>query len=193
MITTERGVVNRTLIGDRWLLALCGLLEATYGLVNLFAPGPHGSVPLVVLGRLALAAGVCAVVAGIWRFKDGISWLLALHGLAVIALGALLLFWTGPLAFRTIALLFVLMAISAGIFAFTNAQTAGHRWFLLVTGAASVGFALAFLALGFDWANLPRQNETLNLWMSSYFALSAAFMVGLAFGTGLRHTGGNRV
>ena len=181
--------MNRKLVRNWWLLALCGLFEATYALINLFVLRPDGSLSVrrfmvqstgLLLGKLALAAGVCAIAAAIWRYRNGSSWLLALHGLALTTLGALLLFWTGPLAFRTIALLFVLMAISAGMFAFTTARTAGHRWFLLVTGAASVGFALAFLALGFDWSNLPRQNETLNLWMSSYFALSAVSMLVLA-------------
>lgn len=86
----------RTLIKNWWLLALCGVLEAMYSFVNLFMQDPDGFLILrtqvwkstiVLLGRLALAAGVCTIAAGIWRSANGKSRLLVLNGLSLSALG----------------------------------------------------------------------------------------------------------
>ena len=106
-----------------------------------------------------------------------------LNGLALSALGLICLFWTGRLAFRTVALLFVVMALSIGILELATALTlrrhVANEWFLGLAGAASVGFALAFLALAFRWIK-PEQPTSLFLWMSSYFGFSAVCMMGFA-------------
>ncbi|HSB13530.1 MAG TPA: hypothetical protein VLE22_03675 [Bryobacteraceae bacterium] len=181
----------QTFMKSWWLLALCGVLDAIISVVNLLMQDPDGALTLrtfavkstaVFLGKVALAAGVCTVAAGIWNSRKGKSWLLVLNGLALSAFG-LLCFWTDRrLDFRTFALLLVVMAVSFGIFALATALTLRHqvpdKWFLSLAGAASVGFALAFLALGFRWIELV-QPESLFLWLSSYFAFSAICMLGL--------------
>jgi uncharacterized membrane protein HdeD (DUF308 family) len=134
----------------------------------------------VILGWLTLAAGACMIAAGIWR--RGRSWLLALNGLACSALGAAFAFWTGPLAFRTVALLIVVMAMSAGIYELAAARTSRRplEWLLGLAGTVSVGFALVFLAFVFRWIRLePGPAQTL-LWLGSYFGFSAICMLGLA-------------
>ena len=91
----------QTLIKKWWLLALCGVLEATYAVMNLLMPGPDGFLTLrtfaergtvLQLGMLALAAGVCTLAASIWNSRMSKSWLLALNGLALSALGLICLF-----------------------------------------------------------------------------------------------------
>jgi len=108
-----------------------------------------------------------------------------LNGLAFGALGLILTFWTGPLAFRTIALLIVVMAMSAGIYKLATARTlrrerhVADEWLLGAAGLASVGFALVFFAFVFGWIKLePRPSQTV-LWLASYFAFSAICMLGL--------------
>lgn len=81
-------------------------------------------------------------------------WLLVLNGLALSALGLILTAIFGSkISFRTIALLLVVMAMSMGVFELAIARTlrphVPDKWFLGLAGAASVGFALAILALGF--------------------------------------------
>jgi len=184
-----------TLIKNWWLLALCGVLDAIYSAVNLLMQDPDGSLTLrkyalkstvVVLGELALAAGACTIAAGMWRSAKGKSWLLALNGLALSALGLIFTFWTGPLAFRTIALLLVVMAMSFGIFELVIARAlrrqrhVADEWFLGLAGAASVGFASAFLAFAFRWIKLDPRPVADFLWFGSYFGFSAFCMLGLA-------------
>jgi uncharacterized membrane protein HdeD (DUF308 family) len=104
----------QTLIKNWWLLALCGVLDAIYSVMNFFMQRPDGSLTLrtfvnnrgtlVYMGMLALAAGACIIAAGIWSSRKGKSWLLVLNGLACSTLGLIFTFWTGPLAFRTVAL-----------------------------------------------------------------------------------------
>lgn len=171
-----------TLMKNWWLLALAGVLEAAYAAANLFMQSPDGSLTLrtfavrstmLLVGTLALAAGTCTIAAGLWTSPRK-SWLLVLHGLAFCALGWLLRFWTGPLAFRTIAALIVVMALSAGIF-----ELAAHKWLLSLAGATSVGFALVFLAMAFLWIR-PQTAESSFVWMGSYFGFSALCLLALA-------------
>ena len=183
----------QTLIKNWWLLALCGVLDAIYSVTNLFMQDPDGSltfrkyaVPGTVafLGKLALAAGACTIAAGIWKSAQGKSWLLVLNGLALCALGSIFTFWTGPLAFRTIALLLVVVAMSIGIFELVIARAlqrhVADEWLLGFAGAASLGFALAFFAFAFGWIKLEPRPHADFLWFGSYFGFSAICMLGLA-------------
>ena len=185
----------QTLIKNWWLLALCGVLDAIYSVTNLLVQGPDGSLTLrqyavpgtvVFLGKVALAAGACTIVAGTWRSAQGKSWILVLNGLALGALGAIFTFWTGPLAFRTVALLLVIVAMSNGIFewviarAFWRPPHVADEWFLGLAGASSVGFAFVFFALAFHWIKLEPGSHEDFLWFGSYFGFSAICMLGLA-------------
>ena len=186
----------QTLIKNWWLLALCGVFDAILALMNLFMRGPDGTLALrtfvatdvaMDMCSLALAAGACTIAAGVWRSRDGKSWLLVLNGFALSAYGLIpLIFWTRPLSFRLFALLLVVMAMSIGILELAAARTlwgrVAEKWFLGLAGAASVGFALAFLALGFRWIKLepgPLSHSAF-LWIGSYFGFSAICMLGLA-------------
>jgi len=183
----------QTLIKNWWLLALCGVLDAIFSVVYLVSQAPDGSLTvrkyavhgtIVFLGKLALAAGACTIAAGLWRSTKGKSWLLVVNGLALSALGLIFNNLTHyRISFRTVALLLVVMAMSVGIFELVTARTlrrhVADEWFLGLAGAASVGFALAFLALGFRWIQLE-QPESMFLWLSSYFGYSAICMLALA-------------
>ena len=120
-----------------------------------------------------------------WEFQKGKSWLLLLNGLACSALGLIFTFWTGPLAFRTVALLIVLMAMSIGIYELATARTLrrhlADEWLLGAAGVASVGFASVFFAFVFRWIKLEPGSPAQTLhWLGSYFGFSAICMLGLA-------------
>lgn len=180
--------MSQRLLKSWWLLTLCGVLDAIISSVYLVrqnADGPltyhlwHGTMRY--LGSLTLAAGVCTLVAGVWSGRKENSWLLALNGIACSALGAIFAFWRGPLAFRTIALLIVVMALSIGVYEFRIARTSrrgSEEWLLDMVGGVSMGFALAFLAFVFRLISLDSTAPAQSLhWLGSYFAFSAICML----------------
>jgi hypothetical protein len=181
----------QTLTKNWWLLVLCGVLEAimsvVYFIIYNTTPDTYGGNGVeVFVNRLALAAGVCTIAAGIWGSVRGISWLLVLNGLALSAYGWMALFWSGPLSFRFFALLVVIVAMTFSILALAIARTLRGRvadeWFFGLAGATSIGFALAFLALANRWIQLERRlfHPSIFLWFCFYFGFSAICMLGLA-------------
>lgn len=185
----------QTLSKNWLLLVLCGVLEATISVVYLimYDSGPDGpltfhawNVAVVFMNRLALAAGACAIAAGIWRSAKGKSWLLVVNGLALSAYGLIPLFRRGPVSFDFFALLLVVKSMAIGILALAIARTlrcyVADEWFFSLAGAGSVGFALAFLALVNRWIQLERRpfHPSVFLWLCVYFGFSAICMLGLA-------------
>ena len=119
--------------------------------------------------------------------RKGKCWLLVLNGLALGGLGLICCQLTHyPISFRTIALLFVVMALSIGFFELVIARSlrrqhhVADEWLLGLAGAASVGFALAFFAFAFRWIKLDPGSHSDFLWFGSYFGFSAICMLGLA-------------
>jgi hypothetical protein len=185
----------QTLTKNWWLLALSGLLEAIVSVVYLilYDAGPDG--PAVFQGvfqgwygaaafvtRVTLAAGLCTIVAGLWRSASGKSWLLVLNGLALTTYGLLPLVWRGPLSFDLFALLIVVSATAFGILALAIARRPADKWIFAPAGVASISFALAFVALVTRSIQLERRpfHPAVFLWLSVYFAFSAICIFGLA-------------
>jgi uncharacterized membrane protein HdeD (DUF308 family) len=177
-----------------WLLALCGIIDAicggmhlliAAGLITLRRVPPNIVVWVRDICVLAVVAGVCAITAGLWNSGRGNSWLLSLHGLALGAFGLIGIspLVRGPLSFRPISLLFVLMAVSVGAFALGIDQkprgSAPDRWLLRIHGVASVGFACSFLVVGQGWVRL-RPPAAYWIWMGSYFGVTAFCMLSMA-------------
>lgn len=98
--------MSGTLSKTWWLLALCGILDATHASINLLMmklPLTYrifGSNSNAVrdMGLLALAAGACAIAAGLWSVGKYHSGLLSLHGLALGAFGLIVV---SPLVTRS--------------------------------------------------------------------------------------------
>ncbi len=181
----------RTLTKNWWLLALTGVLGTIMSVIYLvmydISPNIYKWDGMVVfLNGLTLAAGACTIAASIWRAAKGISWLLLANGLVLSAYGWMPLFWRGPLSVRFFSVLVVVMATTFGIFALKIARTLQGRvtdeWFFGLAGSASLGFALAFLALASHWIQLERRlyHPSMFLWFCFYFGFSALCMLGLA-------------
>jgi len=188
-----------------WLLVLVGVLDAMCAAMHLLMlsmiANPFGTLGMVRFDlpntvrnmcMLALVAGGCAIAVGFWNSGRCNFWLLSLHGLALGAFGAIGIspLVRGPLGFRPISLLFVLMAVSLGAFAFGIAQSSRSdspdRSLLNSCAAASVGYALSFVAVGFGWVRIGSPFFYW-YWMSSYFAFTSLCMLKLALR--LRETG----
>jgi hypothetical protein len=181
----------QTLTKNRWLLGLCGILFAImsviYWIIYKTTPGvPGGNGTEMFVNKLALAAGVCTIAAGISWSASGKSWLLLLNGLVLSVYGAMPLFWHGPLRFDFFALLLVVTAMTFGILALATARAlrrhVADEWLFGLAGAASVGFALGFLALANHWIHLEHRlfHPSAFLWLCLYFGFNAICMWGLA-------------
>jgi len=141
----------------------------------------------MLLGKLALGAGACAIAAGLWGSTTGKCWLLLVNGLAFGALGLL---FSGIFGFSirlvTIVLLIVVMAMSLGMLEWITARTLWHRrhvgdgWFFALAGAASIGFALAFFALAFGFIRLEPGIRPSFILFGSYYGFTAISMLALA-------------
>ncbi len=196
----------QTLMKNWLLLAVCGVVDATISVLYLVMRGTDGPLTFYswrgtigLLGKLALAAGACTIAAGLWRSAKGRCWLLVLNGLALSALGLIQYgFVRFRIRFLTVALLVIVMAMSLGILGWMIARGSWRRrhvadaWFAALAGSASFGFALTFLALGFQWIKIVPGAHADLLWLGLYFGFSAICMLGLALGLhrhGLSQTG----
>ena len=105
--------------------------------------------------------------------------MVALHGLALATFGLIGVspLVKGPLSFRPVSLLFVVMAASVAVFSWFSARSDG--WFFRIAGTLSIAFAVSFVAIGFRWIRIESPNFYW-VWMSSYHALCAVFLLYLA-------------
>lgn len=176
----------RTTIRNGWPFALCVTLEAIISLVyfNYAEYGTHRRMAVVVLGELTLVAGVCTMMAAMLSAAAGKRWFLMLNGSACSALGLIMTFWTGRIAFRTIATLIVVMAMSLAMYEFVNAQLSrrplSREWLSGAAGLVLAGFGFVFLAFAVRWVRLdPTSPAESFLWLGSYFGFSAICMLGM--------------
>jgi uncharacterized membrane protein HdeD (DUF308 family) len=179
--------MNSTLTKNWWLLALCGVLEAVIALIyfDIAEYGNHSLNIVANMGRLTLVAGVVAIAAGLRSTARARRWLLVLNGLAVGVLGVILGFWRGRLAFRSIADLVVVMALSLAVYELTTTPSLRRRgvdgWLPTAAGVVALVFAAVFLAFVFRWIRLdPAWPAQGSLWLGSYFCFSAFCMLGMA-------------
>jgi len=194
---TGRCAVMQKLVKSRSLLALCAVCHALFAVIILLISPDGPLVPrtfrdstsvMELMGVLALTAGACTIAAGIWNARKARTWLLVMNGLACCELGMMVLLGpTRPVAFRTIALLIVLMAVSIGSYELVTARTfRAHpvdEWLLAGAGVVSVGFAAVFLGFVLRWIRLePSPSGQTFYWLGAYFVFSAVSMLGLALG-----------
>lgn len=174
-----------TLIRNWWLLALRGVLAAVFSVITFIMRSSVETFTLrefatkgtvIFLGMLALVAGACTIAAGIWTATRHKWWLLVVDGFAVSGVG-LILILSDRITFNLVANLLVALAMAVGVSELITARTLRHHvpdeWFLVLAGAASVGFALAYL-----WIK-PEVATAFN-WLTAYTAFSAICMAALA-------------
>ena len=166
------------LLMKNWgLLAVCSVLDSMISVTyfNHAENGIHTLKAVEFLGELTIAAGACTIAAGIWNSASPNRWLrildgLVLDGLACVALGLVLTFWTGGIAFRTVALLIIVMSVSLGVDQSVTARSLPRpdaaKW---LHGAAGEINKLD-----------PTSSAQTFVWLGSYFGFSGICMLGIA-------------
>ena len=176
-----------TLIKNWWLLLLRGIFALVLAVmtflilpsVDTFTLRPFAlRGTIMLLGMMAVAAGVCTFAAGVWRAGMGKWWLLALDGVIVTVAGVVVIqsnIITMPILIYAI----VVLATGAGVIELAVAsgirRHLSDEWFLGLAGAGSIGFALAFLLVG------PRDEGIMLIWLGFYSAFSAICILALSF------------
>lgn len=161
-----------------WVLAVRGAFAILFGIVALVWPGITVFALVLLFGAYALADGVVAVTQAVRGTTGGPRGLLALSGIAGIALGVAALVWPGITAF-ILLMLIAAWAVATGLLEIIVA-VALHRelrgeWLYVLTGAISLIFGI----LLFTW---PVSGAIAVVWLIGLLALlSGAAMLGVAF------------
>jgi uncharacterized membrane protein HdeD (DUF308 family) len=161
-----------------WVLALRGAFAILFGIVALVWPGITVFALVLLFGAYALADGVVAVTQAARGTTGGPRGLLALSGVAGIALGVAALVWPGITAF-ILLMLIAAWAVATGLLEIIVA-VALHRelrgeWVYVLTGAISLIFGI----LLFAW---PVSGAIAVVWLIGLLALLfGAAMLGVAF------------
>ncbi len=185
----------QTLVKNWWLVGLCGVLDAAISAIYFLMQDTDATVlsrswsgMVVLVGKLAMAAGVCTVAAAVWRSRNGKSWALGLNGVALAVLGfaqyGLTRFRIGILF---VAVLVVVMAVSIGVAelgiarAFRRRHYAADDWLFRILGMVSVAVALPSLAFGLRWIPMEPGSRVDLVWLGCYFGFAAISTIALAF------------
>ena len=180
-----------TLRSNWWLLAICAVLDAMISAVYLVMRSTDGGVlsyswngTVVFVGKLAIAAGFCTIAAALVGSRK--SWVLALNGLALVAIGAAQQLTRVPISILVFACLVILMAVSLGFLdlavarAFRLRLRRADSLVFTVAGIVSMAFVLPWLALGFRWIAMEPGSHPDLLWLGSFFGFAAVCTMALA-------------
>ena len=184
----------QTLVKNWWLLALCGSLQLAISTIYAIMERTGGPVlsqswigTVELVGKLAIAAGLCTIAAALWRSRNGRSWGLALNGVALAALGFIQYRLTRfQISIGTVAALIIVMAVSMGLVElkiardFRRRSHVGDGWFFGLAGIVSVSLVLPSVALALRWVALQPGSRLDLMWLASYFGVAAVSMMALA-------------
>jgi uncharacterized membrane protein HdeD (DUF308 family) len=141
--------VGTQLTKMRWALGLNGLLSIAVGVVILLWPGISLYALTILFGAYALATGVVGLYHSFTAQAKGERGWLIVSSLAGIAVGAIVLLWTGISA---LALLYVIgaYAIALGIIAVGGAfwlpVDGGDTALMVLSGIVSILFGIVIFA-----------------------------------------------
>jgi uncharacterized membrane protein HdeD (DUF308 family) len=176
----------RVLINNWWLLALRGVFALLFAGMAFSSHTVTGTWLLsaialagvvVLFGLLAIAAGVCTIVAAVRGPGGEKWWLLLWDGVAVCVFGIIVLLapkldliWLA----RMLAAAALLIGVMELVLARTLRRHVPDEWFLAVSGAASFCFGLYLFLF---WTE---EATAILRWLAVYAAFSGLAILGLA-------------
>jgi uncharacterized membrane protein HdeD (DUF308 family) len=174
----DRAVELDLLVRNVWAIALRAVLASAFGACVLV----DRSVPMAALvmayGMYSVVDGIFALFAALQRRRpnEDPRWAYVVVGSSSLALGLVMLLWTG----MTIAVLVHLAAASAivsGLAQLVGAlrlrQQVRGEWFLALGGLVAIAFGIAAVALSVG-------STTLAHWVSGYRLVDGAILSALA-------------
>lgn len=143
--------MKEQILTNWWVMALRGILALLLGLVAFAAPGAALTVLVSFFGAYALVDGVFALMAAArWGHADERWWLLLLEGIVGVGVGVFVFAHPAATALALITLVGI-WAVVTGLVEIAAAirlrRLITGEWFLGVSGALSILFGIALLAV----------------------------------------------
>ena len=177
-------ILDRDVLAQNWgAVALRGILALTFGIVTLAAPKLSLLAIVFTFSAYAGIDGVLTLISAFGNRKGSTPWwMLALHGIAGIAIAVFTVVYPG---ITVVALMYLIAAwsIISGVLSIVAAirlrELIHNEWLLGLTGVLAIG-------LGIVVAMYPVQGTlAFVLWLGVYALLSGALLIGLSMR--LRH------
>ncbi|HLJ91173.1 MAG TPA: DUF308 domain-containing protein [Candidatus Angelobacter sp.] len=176
----------KVLVRNWWLLALRSVFAMLFALLAFSMRSFAGTYLLsafvaanqvIVFGLLVFAAGISTMAAASWNSEKETSWLLFLDGLGIALAGAVTIAVPGFTFARFVNAMALGSVVLGGLeiaLAFRIRRHLPDEWFLLIAGAATIGFGVRLLVV-------PAADMSAVLtWLGVYAAFSAICMMALA-------------
>ncbi|HEY0581473.1 MAG TPA: HdeD family acid-resistance protein [Chloroflexota bacterium] len=160
-----------------WAFALRGLAAVLFGILAFVWPGVTLAALVLLWGAYALVDGVLSLVAAV-RTDNDHRWGLLLEGIVGIAAGLVAFFYPGITALVLLYLI-AAWALITGVLELIAAvrlrRVIQNEWWLVLSGIASILFAIILLAA-------PGAGALAVVWLiASYAILFGVLMLGLAY------------
>jgi uncharacterized membrane protein HdeD (DUF308 family) len=170
--------INAILAENWWAVAIRGVLGILFGLIALIFPGATMLSLVLVFSAYLLVDGIFAIIAAVRAARRHDRWgMLTFEGIVNIIIAILAVLWPG-LTVVAFVLLMAAWAIVTGALVLGAAirlNIEHGRWWLIVSGAASVVFGVLLIVAPLAGAIV------LTWWLGAYALVFGAALLALAF------------
>ena len=137
------------LVGNWWVLALCGVLAILFALVAFFLPGVTATALVLVFGAYAFVDGIFALIAGLRAARHhGRSAPLLIEGVLNLLIGILVFLWPVAALVTLIYMIAIWAVVTGVVLIAAGIALIRHsgEWLLILGGIISVllGIVLFF-------------------------------------------------
>jgi uncharacterized membrane protein HdeD (DUF308 family) len=170
--------LNAVLAENWWAVAIRGILGILFGLVALIFPGATILSIVIVFSAYLLVDGVFAIVAAVRAARRHERWgLLTFEGIFNIVTAIIALLWPGltVLAFVLITAAWAIVTGGLVLGAAFRLNISHGRWWLALSGAASVAFGILLILAPLAGAIV------LTWWLGAYALVFGGALLALAF------------
>ena len=170
--------LNSVLAANWWAVAIRGVLGIIFGLIALFFPGATILSLVLVFAAYLVVDGIFAIIAAVRAARRHDRWgMLTFEGIINILTGAIAVLWPGltVIAFIIIMAAWAIVTGALVLAAAFRLNIQHGRWWLLLSGAASVVFGVLLISAPLAGA------VVLTWWLGAYALVFGGALLVLAF------------
>ena len=170
--------LNSVLAANWWVVAIRGVLGVIFGFIGLFFPGATIVSLVLVFATYLVVDGIFAIIAAVRAARRHDRWgMLTFEGIINILIGAIAVLWPG-LTVIAFIIIMAAWAIATGALVLAAAfrlNIQHGRWWLLLSGAASLVFGVLLILAPIAGA------VVLTWWLGAYALVFGGALLVLAF------------